>query len=305
VSKFRAFRYVLGFALLFAMLGSLVGGQVLASQESGNDFSVLPPGQEEPPAKEVLELKCDYPVICGEIGESLEFEVEIIWRGEERRRFDLTMTVPPGLRAATFTQYGGYPEKPIAALELEPIQLTGNGVKIIVDSVPGKLPDPGDYAITFEVSSEEVNETIELTAKVSPHYDFAMVTQTLQLTTEVTAGEDNHLAVLLLNYGSSAIEDITLTSTEPEGWTITYHPEKIDSLASGMTQEVDVVITPPEKTVAGDWPVTLQAKSEQVFDELELRVTVLTSDIWGWVVILIIVVVIAGAGVVFWRLGRR
>jgi len=66
-----------------------------------------------------------------------------------------------------------------------------------------------------------------------------------------------------------------------------------------------VVITPPEKTVAGDWPVTLQAKSKQVFDELELRVTVLSSDIWGWVVILIIVVVIAGAGVVFWRLGRR
>jgi len=32
---------------------------------------------------------------------------------------------------------------------------------------------------------------------------------------------------------------------------------------------------------------------------------VLTPDIWGWMIILIIVVVIAGVGVVFWRLGKR
>jgi len=305
VSKFRVFRYFLGIVLLLAMLGGLMGAPVLAAQESGNNSFPLPPGQEEPPDEKVLELQCDYPVICGEIGENLEFEVEVIWRGEERRRFDLEVTAPPGLRAAIFTKYGGYSEKPIAALELEPKQLSGNTVKIVVQSVPGKLPDPGDYTVTFGVSSEEVSETIELTAQVTPHYDFAMVTQTMRLTTQVTAGEENHLAVLMINSGSSAIDDLTLTSTQPEGWTVAYHPEKIDSLAPGMTQEVDVVIMPPEETAAGDWPVTLRAQSEQVFDELELRVTVLTPDIWGWVIILIIVVVIAGAGVAVWRLGRR
>lgn len=305
MSKFRAFRYFLGIALLFAMLGGLVGGQVLAVQESGNNSFPLPPGQEEPPDEKVLELKCDYPVICGKIGENLEFEVDVIWRGEERRRFDLEATAPPGLRTAILTQFGGYSEKPIAALELEPGALAGNTVKIVVESVPGNLPDPGDYTVTFGVSSEEENETIELTARVTPRYNFIMVTQTLTLTTQVTVGEDNHLAVLMINSGATSIDNLTLTSTQPEGWTVTYHPEKIDSLAPGITQEVDVVIMPPEETAAGDWPVTLRAQSEQVFDELELRVTVLTPDIWGWMIILIIVVVIAGVGVVFWRLGKR
>lgn len=190
-------------------------------------------------------------------------------------------------------------------MELEPIQASGNSVKIVVQSVPGQLPEPGDYTVTFGVSSEEESATIELTARVSPYYDFAMVTQTLQLTTQVTAGEDNHLAVLMINSGLTTIDNLTLTSIQPEGWTVTYHPEKIESLAPGITQEVDVVIMPSEETAAGDWPVTLRAKSEQVFDEFELRVTVLTPDIWGWVIILIIVVVIAGVGVAFWRLGKR
>jgi len=87
---------------------------------------------------------------------------------------------------------------------------------------------------------------------------------------------------------------------------ITYEPEKIGSLDAGTQQEVDVVITPPDKTIAGDYMITLRADSEKVApDPLSIRVTVLTPTIWGWVGVLIVLAVIAGVGVVFWRLGRR
>jgi len=276
---------------------------VLASQENRNDSPVLPPGQGGPQPQKVLELNCDYPIVCGESGESLEFDIKMDWKGEERQRFDLSVTTPPDWRAIIFSQRPD--EKPIAALELDPRQSFRNGVKIVVAPLPGKLPDAGDYAITFEVSWEGGSETIELTARVTPRYEFAMVTQSRRLTTNVTAGEDNHLAVVLVNSGSASIENLALTSTQPEGWAITYEPGEIDSLAPGTTQDVDVIITPPKETAAGDWPVTLRAENEQVRDELELRVTVLTSSIGGWIVVLIVVVVIAGAGVALWWLGRR
>ena len=114
-----------------------------------------------------------------------------------------------------------------------------------------------------------------------------------------------YLSILLINSGSAPIESLTLTSTKPEGWIITYNPDRIDSLAPGLTQTVDVVIKPPKRTIAGDWPITLRARNPQVADELAIRVTALTPTIWGWVGILIVIAVIAGVGVVFWRLGRR
>lgn len=304
MSKSRALCYLLCFALLFAVVGGLVGERVLAVQESSNGSFVLPPGQEEPSPKDVIEVKCDYPTLVGESGDSIEFHLELLWKGDERRRFDMAATSPSGWKAEVFTLYGGYPEKPIPTLEMEPATLVGNKVKIVVEPMPGNLPDPGDYVVIFEANSGDIRGTMELIARVKPYYEFAMLTQTLQLNMEVTAGEENHLAILLMNLGSAPIENLNFTSIEPEDWTITYNPGRIDSLESGMTQEVDVVIMPPKKTVAGDWPVTLRAKSAQVVDELVMRVTVLTPTIWGWVGILIAVAVIAGAGVVFWRLGR-
>jgi uncharacterized membrane protein len=38
---------------------------------------------------------------------------------------------------------------------------------------------------------------------------------------------------------------------------------------------------------------------------MQVRVTVLTPSIWGWVGIIIIVVVIVGLALLFMRLGRR
>ncbi len=113
-------------------------------------------------------------------------------------------------------------------------------------------------------------------------------------------------AILLANSGSAAIENITFSSSKPEGWSVTFTPEKVDSLDSGLTQEVDVVINPPRKTIAGDYEITLRAESKEFSpDRMKVRVTVLTPTIMGWIGVLIVLAVIAGVGVIFWRLGRR
>ena len=203
-----------------------------------------------------------------------------------------------------------YPENEIPAVEIGPSEFspTTEKVKVEVVPLPWKLPAPGEYVVTFEVTAGELKQSIELTAVVTAVYEFSMNTATGRLDTEVTAGEDTHLSIELVNSGTAAIENITFSSSKPEGWDITFNPEKVDSLEAELTQEVDVVINPPRKTIAGDYMVTMSAVSREIFvspREFDLRVTALTPTIWGWVGILIVLAVIAGVAVMFRRLGRR
>jgi len=293
MSRSQVIHYFLCFVLLLTMVGGLWGTQAALAQE------------EPEPITEKLELESKFPVLSGESGEIYEAEVEIKYQGSERKRFDLTTTVPKDWRAYAESSY---PKKQIAAIELGPAEGFPASEKITVTFGPvyWYLPDPGEYVVTLEVSSGELRATIDLTAKVTAKYKLEMTTETGRLNTEVTAGRDNHFSIKLVNTGSAAIEDVTFSSSKPEGWSIKFEPEKVDSIESGLTQDVDVIIKAPKgKTIAGDYAITINANSKKVSDKLELRVTVLTPSIWGWVGIIIVLVVIAGLAVIFRQLGRR
>ena len=306
MNKTKAVHYFFCFALLFAMLGGLAVNQVaLAVQEDGKDLFSLPPGQEEPPPEEKLEMESKFPVLSAKSGEIFEFDVDLKYQGIERRRFDLTFTTPPGWAAFAVA---GYPEKQIPAIEMGPAENfpVTEKIKVQFGSITGKYPEKGDYVLTLEASSGDLKAAFDFKAVVTARYELAMLTATGRLNTEADAGEDNHLSIQLVNSGSAPIENITFSSSKPEGWSITFTPDKVESLDAGLTQEVDVVINPPRKTIAGDYMITLRAESKEFSpDPLNLRVTVLTPTIWGWVGVLIVLAVIAGVGVIFWRLGRR
>ena len=107
------------------------------------------------------------------------------------------------------------------------------------------------------------------------------------------------------------LEKIELSSRlrgAPSGWSVTFNPEKIDSLPVDGEREVEVNIKPPEKTISGDYEITVSAKPESKYDvddDLDIRVTVLTEPLWGWIGIGIVVLVVIGLVVMFMRLGRR
>lgn len=290
MTRSRAVHYLLCLALLLAMLGGLITNQAVTAQE-------------EPPPEEKLELSCSYPVLRDVAGKSFEFEVSLNWLGSDFRTFDLTTTAPPKWSVEVV---GGYPEKEIPAIGLEPGKQYPEKIKVRLVPLAGELPEPGDYVVTLEASSDNIKETIELKAIVTALYRFAFYTATGRLNTEVTAGEDNHLALRVANHGSSVIEKIDLLSTKPSGWTVTFTPDEVDSLEPGLAQDVDVVIKPPRKAIAGDYMVTMKAISKDLNPrEIELRVTVLTPTVLGWVGILVVLAVIAGLAVMFRRLGRR
>ena len=306
----RPTRYVLCLVLLFAMLSGLLGSQVaLAAQEVINGAPSLPPSQEEPPPEEPPETEFEatarYPTMRAVSGQSFTFEISLTWRGTEARGFDLDLTVPVGWIGEIKPSYD---DVVIESITLQPGKTYPDTVSVVLSPPPGELPEPGEYKATFNAGSGELRASVELTAvitEIPPTYYLYVDTATGRRNMEARAGQDNHMTAILQNYGTGTIDNITFTSTKSEGWSVTFSPYNVDALEPGLQQEVDITITPPAKTIAGDYSVLLKFLGEKATYTVEMRVTVVTPTIWGGAGIGIAVAVIAGLVVLFRRLGRR
>jgi uncharacterized membrane protein len=306
----RPTRYVLCLILLFAMLSGLLGSQVaLAAQEVINSSPPLPPSQEEPPPEESpqpeFEATAQYPTMKAVSGQSFTFTISLFWRGTEVRGFDLAITTPVGWVGEIKPAYD---DVVIESITLQPGKTYPDTVSVVLTPPPGELPEPGEYKATFNAGSGELKASVELTAvitEIPPTYQLWVDTDTGRRNMDARAGQDNHLAVTMQNYGTGTLNNITFTSTKSEGWSVTFTPYNVETLEPGLKQDIDITITPPAKTIAGDYEVLLKFNSEKATYTLEERVTVVTPTVWGGAGIGIAVAVIAGLVILFRRLGRR
>lgn len=301
MSRCRAVIYVLGIVLLFSMIGGLVGGQVAMAADQGSRNAISVPLNQEQ-FEDSLKLSSKFPVLQAKSGEAFEFDVEFIALVSEDRTFDLTVDTPQNWVSIMQPRYD---DTQISAIRIREFQAAPETIKVIVAPVPWDLPDPGEYSIILTAISGDLKESIVLKAVVTARYGMDVYTEIGRLNTKATSGEDNHLAIKVRNSGSADLDKITLSSSKPEGWLITFNPENVENLAPGLAQDVDVVIKPADKAIAGDYMITLRANSKEINDSISIRVTVVTPTIWGWLGIVIVLAVIAGLVVMFRQLGRR
>ena len=308
-NKFGLVWYLaLCFALVFGLIGGLSGSRVaLAAQENSGVSAPLPPGEEEPPPEEPQErvdIYCNWPVLEGQPGDSFEFEIKFDYRINERRTFELGLTVPPGW---TGSPLSGYPEREIEAFEADPESITET-LSVQVASQEGTRTEPGEYTFTFEVVSGELRDSVELKAVVVPRplqYSLDVVTLSGITEVRVKAGEGAHTTIYVRNVNTGAVSNLSLTAEHPEGWQVSFTPGDLGTLESGLFTEVDVVITPPADVETGDYPVIVNAIGDEAEESLELRTTVTGTTTLAGVGIGVGVGVIAGLIIWFRRAGRR
>ena len=84
-----------------------------------------------------------------------------------------------------------------------------------------------------------------------------------------------------------------------------FKPETIGSIEPGGLKQVEMIITPYEDALVGDYSVAVNVEGERAAKSLEFRTTVKASAAWGWIGIGVIVLVIAGLFGLFRWLGRR
>lgn len=299
----RVIHYAVGVALLVTMLLSLVVGPVaLASQKA--ESAAVAAVSFQATANNTLELVSKYPIFEGNSGDEFTFEVSLRWSGPGSKNF--AIEVIEDLPKWEAVVVGGYPEKKISAIGLQPDYAETVSVKLT--PLVGELPDPGLYKATLTVTSTDgaIKQSIDLTAKVVARYLFAFYTTSGRLSMEAVAGKENHLAARIQNTGSTPVTEISFLATRPEGWDVKFVPDEVSQVDPGYASEIDIIVIPPREVVPGDYMLSIKTVGKEVGTRnIDLRVTVLTPTVWGWVGVIIVLLVIAGLVFMFRQLGRR
>ncbi|MEM2928380.1 MAG: NEW3 domain-containing protein [Nitrososphaerota archaeon] len=256
-------------------------------------------------AKEVVATKAGevklstlYPVLEGTAGSTFQFRVTLSYDGSEERIFNLVANAPPGwiteIRPA-------YETKKISS-----IQLSGYSSRDLEISVTApEITKEGNYTIRFSAYSENIGSSIDLKVVIIGTYKISMQTSTGRLNIGTIAGEKSYLSLIIKNEGTANIKRVTFSSIKPEAWKIVFDPDEVNNLAPGESREVSVEIISSSNTIPGDYSITLRANYEYGTKELDIRVTVSSPPLWGWIGIGIVIAIIAGLLFIFFKFGRR
>jgi len=291
--------------ILVLSITLMIPGVLLAQDDTEAEEEVVEVKPEE------LYFDITLPKIQAEEGENFIFDLNAIYKmGDEpygldpeeddQKTFDITVDYPDGWYAVAMS----------GNTDISAINLTsGKQESLKLGAAPMVSQEPGEYTFTMTLKSavegDPLEESIDVTAVLTATYELELSTKSGMLSTDMTSGKDNHFKLLVNNNSSTSLEKIKITSTEPEGWRVSFDIDEIESIEAGESAEIDMTVNPAEKAIAGDYMLTLNASSEKASDKIELRVTVETPTIWGIVGIGIIVVVIIAVAIIFTRLGRR
>jgi len=163
----------------------------------------------------------------------------------------------------------------------------------------------GSYPITVRALGGPEPVEVTLTVEVTGSFGMSIATEDQRLSARTTVGSPTKLNVVVTNDGSAALQNVTLASTPPRNWTITFASPTIAEILPGASQTVEATITAANNAVAGDYVITIRATAPEANDSMEIRTTVETSPIGGLLGIGVLVVVAVGLFFVFQRYGRR
>ncbi|MFZ0013031.1 MAG: NEW3 domain-containing protein, partial [Acidimicrobiia bacterium] len=146
---------------------------------------------------------------------------------------------------------------------------------------------------------------VELGVDITGSFDLELVTASEVLNLDVNAGSASNLDLVVVNTGSAPLQGVTMASTPPNGWDVSFDTPVIDVIAPGESASVSASITPADDAINGDYVVSFDARAPEADAGTDIRATVKTSAAWGLVGVVVIVVALAGLSMVFRRYGRR
>jgi uncharacterized membrane protein len=183
----------------------------------------------------------------------------------------------------------------------------GGNVGIDVEVTPPDDVAAGTVKIPVTATSGSKQVAAELQVEITGSYSMALRTPDDRLNTSGSAGSQIRQTIEVQNTGTSPLEGVTLNATNPTGWSVRFEPAEVPAIpAGGQPTQVTAIITPSGDAIAGDYNVKISASNDTAgSSDLDLRVTVETSLVWGLVGVAIIVAVLGGLWWVFQRYGRR
>ncbi len=224
------------------------------------------------PAK--LTLNPQLPELRGTSKSSFEFQLGIKNDSPKKVVVSLSATAPQNFDATYTEQYGS---QELNALPLDPGQ--SKDVKLKVR--PPNTVAAGKYKVTAKVAADDASATSELVLDITGQPKIDISGREGLLSARAAAGTETSIPIILTNSGTAPAEQLELSGSAPSGWKINFEPKAIDRIAPNENKEVQALITPTAKAIAGDYVTTVRAAARGESASQTFRVAVATSTQWG------------------------
>lgn len=253
---------------------------------------------QEKTSKGGIKFTTDYPDVRGQPGSSFSFRFDLTNQSDQDRAVNFEASTPKDWQVVFKP---GYESRQITSLPLK-----GNASQTINADV--SLPrgiEAGTYKLVIRAIAENDRVEVPLTITIVGSPALSLNTVTGQLNARATVDSPAKLTLVIRNTGTALLENVSLSSYKPDGWDVTFTPDKLETLAVNESKEVNVTIKPANRALAGDYMVSITASGGQASESKEIRVTVEPPTTWGIAAIAAIAVVVLGLAFVFARFSRR
>jgi uncharacterized repeat protein (TIGR01451 family) len=245
-----------------------------------------------------VKVTSDFPNLKGRSDQTFTFNLQLANDTPGQLTFTLSTTGPDGWTVDA---------KPASQAQAASFTVDAGATSAVTVTVtPAQDAPSAAYDIDVQAVSGSFTADQKLSVEITGNVTLALAPpQGQPLSTNASAGGEKQFTLVVTNSGTSPAENITMTSTPPTGWTVTFDQPTIAELQPSATQNVIATIKPAAEAIAGDYVVSFQAATTESTKSADVRVTVETSVIWGVVGLAIIVIVIGGLIYIFQRYGRR
>ena len=246
-----------------------------------------------------IKISSQYPVLSSASGQTLKFTIDLKNETNKPLPTNLVAQAPQGWTVRFKPQFGDQ--------QISSIQLKENGSETIsVEIDTPAAADAKEYPIGIQARAGAFEATTNVKVSLKGTQDLKMGSLAGTLNTSVVAGTKTPVDFVVGNAGTAPIRNLNFVTKKPsDKWTVEFRPDKIDSLGPGEVRQIKMEILAPDRTIAGDYMLTLTANSPEANKSADFRVTVSTPTIWSWIGFAIVGLVVLGLAVVFFRLGRR
>jgi len=146
---------------------------------------------------------------------------------------------------------------------------------------PPSTVDAGSFPVAVTASAEGATAKTEVTLDIVGQPRLSLSGRDGLVSAKAEAGKQSSVPILVSNTGSAPADAVELASSAPSGWKIEFNPKTVDKIEPNKDVEVTALITPTEKSLAGDYMANLRASSRGETASTQFRVTVATSNVWG------------------------
>ncbi|MGC1777848.1 MAG: NEW3 domain-containing protein [Xanthobacteraceae bacterium] len=260
-----------------------VGTQTLTIAATGNATNLQLPIAvtlaKDLPAK--LSVTPQLPELRGNSRSSFEYQLNIKNDSGKKLTVSLSAQAPKNFDTSFTEQYG--------AQELNAVPIdAGQSKDVKLKITPPNTASAGDYKVSARVAAEDASATTDLGLDITGQPRLDVSGREGLVSTRASAGQQTSVPVVITNTGTAPAEDVELSGSAPSGWKVTFDPKTVERIAPNDNKEVQALITPTDKAIAGDYITTIRAAARGESASTNFRVTVTTSTLWG----------IAGVGII-------